>query len=319
MTTWQKFGPEFPLNSPEAQSDFVGNDLVSFGGFNWNFKAVTNLTYARDISVTNQPWRRMEDMPVTIGITHAATVVIGMKIYMCGGYAGPPPGPHVAHCFIYDHSKAPGTGQWSSFPSIPNNGTAGGGMIYDTTRNALYYSGGAQRPKPGSRLAIDQNNTWKFSFDDPASGWVASTPITYKANHQSYVTVQYQGLERHFFAGGQLGENELNGNAANTFEFIASTETWVRRASIPYGRSHTTTSTRAYGCGFIMAGGAINSFTNVLNRTNDIHYYHIPSDNWTYIASLPKRSATPKVFMDEVDNFLYYVDSKMTSRLKLSE
>ena len=306
------------MNSPEAQADLVGNDLVIFGGFSGDFRAVTNLTYARDISVPNSPWRRMEDMPVMIGITHAATVVINMKIYMCGGYVGPPPGPHTSKCFIYDHSKLPGTGQWSNFTTLPKNGTAGGGMIYDTVKNALYYSGGAQRPTLGSREAIDKHDTWKFSFSNPSLGWFASTPIPYKANHQSCVTVPFQGVERHFFAGGQLGENELNGNVADLFEFIASDETWVRRASMPYGRGHTTTSTRAYGCGFIMAGGAINSITTTLNRTSDVHYYHIPFNNWTKITSLQVRKATPKVFMDEANDFIYFVDSTRTSRLRFS-
>jgi hypothetical protein len=307
------------LNSPEAQAELVGPDLVSFGGFLSNFKEVTNQTYARDIAVVNSTWRRMEDMPVIIGITHAATVVIGKKIYMCGGYVGPPPGPHTAQCFVYDHAKPPGTGQWSRFPTLPNNGSAGGGMIYDTVQNALYYSGGAQRPKLGSRDAYDQTHTWKFRFDDPAAGWVASTPIPYHANHQSFVTVHTQGQERHYFAGGQVGENELNGNVVDVYEFIPSpNERWVRRASMPYGRGHTTTSTRAYKCGFLMAGGAINSYTNTLNRTSDIHYYHIPSNNWTYIASLQSRKATPKVVVDEENDYLYFVDSTRTSRLKLT-
>ena len=254
---------------------------------------------------------------MTIGITHAATAVIGTKMYMCGGYVGPPPGPHTADCFVYDHSKAPGTGQWSKFKSLPDNGTAGGGMIYDNVMNALYYSGGAQRLKLGSREALDRSNTWKFSFDNPTAGWVASTPIPYLANHQSHVTVIYQGRPRHYFIGGQKGENEKQGNVADIVEFIATNETWRRRASMPYGRGHTTVSTRAFGCGFTMAGGSINSPVNQYNRTNDIIYYSIPFDNWTSIGTIPVKAATPIVFVDE-RNFLYFVDNSRTSRLQLT-
>ena len=319
-STRERVAPDFPNATEEAQSERIGNDLISTGGFFNRFKNVTTATFARDISSPNMPWRRMDDMPVAVGITHGATVVIGMKMYMCGGYSGPPPGPHVADCLIYDHSKAPGTGQWSTFTSLPNGGTAGGGMIYDNARNALYYVGGAQRPSPGSRFAIDLNNTWKFSFDNPGAGWVATAPIPYVANHQSFVTVDFQGEERHFFAGGQEGENESKGNVADVFEFKAATETWIRRSTMPYGRGHAATSTRAYGCGFFMAGGAINSVTtgNQLNRTSDIHYYHIPSDNWTLIGNLPAKGATQKVYMDEENNYMYYVASSGTARYKFS-
>ena len=318
-SAWQRFTPDYPIPSPEAQAEKIGNDLVVFGGFNSDFTTVTNQTYALDSSLTNRSWRRMDDMPLATGITHAATLVIGMKMYMCGGYEGPPPGPHVDKCFIYDHSKLPGTGQWSNFTPLLNNGSGGGGMIYDVVRNALYYSGGTQRPVPGSREAHDQDTTWKFSFDHPTIGWIASTPIPYMANHQSYVSVYFQGRYRHYFVGGQIGENEKQGNVADLFEFIASNETWVRRASMPYGRGHTTVSTRAYGCGFLLAGGSINSpIVNKLNRTDDILFYHIPSDNWTSLGVLPAKGATPKVFVDEDNDFLYYVDNRRSNRRILS-
>ena len=318
MTEWQPSPPDYPLVAQEAQSEIVGDDMVSTGGFSGNFASVTKQMYARNLLVANSPWRRMDDMPAAIAITHAATVVIGLKMYMCGGYEGPLEGPHVAHCFVYDHSKAPGTGQWSTFQSLPNTGSAGGGIIYDKVKNALFYSGGAQRSTvDGNMVTIDQDNTWKYSFDDPSSGWVAATPIPYKANHQSYVTVQYQGVDRHYFAGGQLDGREIGGNVADVFEFIPSSETWVRRASMPYGRGHTATSTRAYGCGFLIAGGAING--KGYARTNQIHFYHIPSDSWTYIASLPVKKATPKVFMDEKNNNLFFVDTTKTSIRKLSQ
>ena len=317
-TKWESIIPEYSVGAPEAQAERFGDDFVVFGGFSADFKDVTNQTFARDLSVPNRPWRRMDDMPVLTGITHAATTVIGTKMYMCGGYLGPQPGPHTGTCYIYDHSKVPGTGQWSNFATLPNNGSGGGGMIYDAASNALFYSGGAQRPKLGSTLTFDQNETWKFNFDNPTIGWIESTPIPYLANHQSHVTVYYQDRARHFFVGGQMGENEKQGNVADIFEFVASNETWIRRTSMPYGRGHTTVSTRAYGCGFLMAGGSINSpIENKMNRTSDIIFYSIPSDSWTSIGDLPVKGATPKLFVDD-NEFLYYIDNRRSSRRKLS-
>ena len=315
-SSWERFAPDYPINPIEAQAAIIGSDLFITGSFVNNYTSATNRSYARDISVTNSPWRLMDDVPGAVGVTHAAVVAIATKVYICGGYKGPASGQHVDTCNVYDHMKSPGTGQWSNFPSLPNNGTGGGAMFYDSEKNALYYTGGAQRPIVGSRYSKDVTNTWKYSFNDPSHGWVASTPIPYIANHQSVVTNRNVfGQERHFVLGGQKGDNEITKNVADMYEFIASNETWIRRASMPYERSHASISTHAFGCGFILAGGSRNG--QKLNRTSDIHYYDIPSNNWTMIGSLPNVAATPAVFIDD-NHFIYYVDHKKTSRRKIN-
>jgi hypothetical protein len=55
-------------------------------GFVNGFDVATPHCYARNISSTNSPWRRMDDFPVSLGITHTATAKVGMKLYVCGGY-----------------------------------------------------------------------------------------------------------------------------------------------------------------------------------------------------------------------------------------
>jgi hypothetical protein len=318
-TNWQSFSPNYPIFVAEAQATIVGNDIFIFGGFNNDFSDATNATFALDIRRSNSTWRQMDDMPVSIGITHAATVTIGLKVYMCGGYSGGGKGPHVPYCFVYDHSIAPGNGQWSNLTKLQNGGSGGGGMIYDQRTNALFYSGGGQRPILGGLPTTDTNKTWKYSFDAPNLGWVASTPIPYKANHLSAVTnKRISGNGRHFFLGGQMGDDEIHGNVADVFEFMATTETWIRRASMPVARSHTTASTREVGCGFIMAGGSINSPTTKKNRTNEILYYDIPLDSWLSFGTLPIAGATPRVFIDDIDDYMYYIDNKRTSRRLIS-
>ena len=294
----------------------LGSHIFIAGGFINGFNEVTTQTFARDISVPNSSWRQMDDMPVEIGITHAAVVAIGMKLYMCGGYLGIRPGRQVASCFVYDQSKAPGNGQWSTFTNLPK-GSAGAGMIFDGATRMLYYSGGGQRRTPGSIDTTDVSFTWKISIDTPSSGWVRSTPFPFKANHLSAVTTTTtMGQERHFFVGGQIGENELDGNVGDMFEFLPSTERWIRRASLPSNRSHTTISTRAIGCGFIMAGGTLNSITEKKNRTSEILYYDVPTNSWLTIGSIPLPGATPPVFIDD-DGFIHYVSNRRTSRSKI--
>jgi hypothetical protein len=319
---WTNNRPLYPLTSiHEPQGLLIGNDIIIFAGFINQFTNVTNATYAKDIRTLGNAWRRMDDMPLPIGITHMPQALIGTKVYMCGGYVGGVPGPHSPLCFVYDHSIPPGRqNQWSSFPNLPNNGTAGAGMIYDAQRNALYYAGGAQRPQLGSKNAIDLNSTWKYSFDNPSAGWVASTPIPYTANHLSSVTHtnSITGKQRHFFMGGQVEEYEAQRNVADNFEFVASTETWVRRASMPLARGHAPVSTRSFGCGIVIAGGSINSPNNTKLRTDDISYYDVLSDQWTAnIGTIPATAATPVVDIDQY-GYMHFVANKFCVRRQLS-
>ena len=282
------------------------NDLVVFSGFMKGLTVVANRTYARDVRYLNSTWRRMDDMPMTSGITHMATVSVGSIVYLCGGYHGAHPGPHTSKCFQYDQSIAPDTGQqWSSLPDLPNGGSAGGGMIYSTAYNSLYYAGGGQRLVLGSVHPVDVNNTWKLALHNISAGWIPSTPIPYLANHLSAVTHRDTlGYERHFMLAGQVSENECCGNLGYNYEFFPNNETWIQRASMPIPRGHAASSTRAIGCGFIIAGGSINNPTgnNARIRTDDISYYDIYSDTWTTaIGSLPTIGATPIVDIMTMD------------------
>lgn len=307
---WEGFSPSYPLKIREGQGLMIGNDLVVFGGFFNNFANVTNHTYALDVTVPGSSWRRMDDLPLPVGITHAAYALVGTKAYVCGGYSDYP-AQHIPFCFVYDHAKTPGRPgrpQWTQMARLPGGGSAAGGMIYDSSQNSLYYSGGRRSFYTDGEVTNDSVNTWKYSFQQMA--WVASTPIPYKANHLSSVTyIDYTqgGKERHFFLGGQKLLNESSGNVPFLYEFIASTESWVRLASMPMARGHFTASTRSVGCGFLIAGGSVNSATRQKNRTSDISYYDATRNRWTYLGNLPAAEATPIVTVH--NGYLHFMSS----------
>jgi hypothetical protein len=298
----------------EPHGLIVGNFLVIFGGFVNTFSGAINQTYARNVMVNNSLWRRMDDVPRPIGITHTPTVAVSSKVYLCGGYSGGTPGPHVPNCYVYDHNKRPGTGQWSKIHDLPSHGTGGAGIIYDDKTQALYYVGGAQRPFPGVLFANDTNKVWKYSLNHTELGWVASTPIPYLGNHISYVSAKdASGTRRHFLLGGQSGEDERLGNLADVYEFFPETATWIRRASMPFGRSHSTASVRAIGCGFIVAGGAINNFAGGKKlQTTDVSYYDIPTNTWTSIGNLRYAMVTPIIDIDR-NGYFHFVDTRSRS------
>jgi Galactose oxidase, central domain len=202
-------------------------------------------------------------------------------------------GPHIRTCLVYDHSITPGSGsQWKFFESLPI-GRAGAAMVYDPRRNALIFAGGAERPVAGSQFAVDYKNAWMYELDKP--GWRPLPDIPYFANHMSFVTTKdSSGKDRHYFVGGQIGENETTGNVKANYEFDAINEQWLKRKDMPISRGHASSSTNAVPCGYIIAGGSTNEF----GRTADVSHYDVASDSWTKIGDLPTPINTPVCAID---------------------
>lgn len=290
MGDWESL-PQYPLHVGEAQGGIIGNDLVVTGGFlpGWS---VTTATYALDITTPNSSWRRMDDFPLAQGMTHAAFAIHETKMYFCGGYLGKHPGQAVRDCFLYDHA-APTGQQWTSLRPLPEP-RAGGGMVYHEDYNVLVFAGGAVRPTVGSAFAVDYNDAWMLSPSALEYGWVPQSAIPHFGNHLSYVSTTSDGMNfRHFFMGGQDGENEKLGNLDTLVEYLPLSDEWVVRANMPQARGHASSSTVAFGCGFLIAGGAVDGTASSKARTADISYYNPILDQWSSIGALRSQLKTP--------------------------
>lgn len=299
---WQWTSAHFPV--AEAQGAIIGKDRVIIGGFRSGYESVSVETHAFDTTNPSATWRRMDDYPFPIGVTHAGFVVVGMKFYMCGGYAGGGIGMHTDVCMVYDHSKPPGVGQqWSLFTPLPSGGRAGGHMVYDTASNSLIFSAGATRPVAQQRSALDHTDTWMYSLSNPSAGWVAKAPIPFHGNHLSAVTAfDSTGAERHYWTGGQKEEDEHDGNIADHYEYDVVNDVWIERKLMTIPRSHHASSTRAIGCGFVVVAGC----TNGGQRLSDISYYDTVSDTWTVIGNLAAPVNTP---VCDIRNGILYCDT----------
>lgn len=285
---WDSITAKYPIQVAEAQGTMIGNDFIITSGFKGGYTAATAETYALDMFTPNSRWRRMDNMPFPLGLTHLGVAVKGKKAYFCGGYVAGSLGVHNGSCFQYDHSIAPGMRQWTNISSLPDGGRAGGGMIYDSTIDALIYSAGSHRPKQHVALAIDYQNTWMYSLRNPEAGWVPKADIPFKGNHMNFVTAHDEtGKERHYFFGGQHGDNEETGNTDEMFEYNAVTDVWTKRQSIPYPLGHAAATVRPIGCGFIVAGGRLNH-----GLSKAITYYDIPTNTWTKIGDLTQEIHT---------------------------
>ena len=302
----------------ETQGATIGSDIVVMSGFINNFANATNQTYARNVIVNNgnSTWQRMDDIPVAQGITHAAVAVAGKRVYFCGGFYGSNPGVHIPDCFVYDHTRKPGFGrQWSRISSLPNGGTGGGGMVYDSALNALYYASGGTRDKiKPTRDIFDVDTFYKYELHNPIAGWTNMGTCPHKANHLSAVTAfDKLGNERHFFLGGQIGKDECQNNLNHVYEWNAITMNWTQHTNIPFARGHAPSSTLPISCGFVMAGGSVNSPTGCFKQTSDISYYDIESNIWTSIGNLSNTVNSPVCSIGR-DGFFYHVSGTVNRR-----
>jgi len=75
----------------------IGNDFFLCGGFHeeplGGIRAATARSWKLDTSNPAATWVENDNMPISIGVTHGGSVVVGQKFYLCGGYLGGHPGP----------------------------------------------------------------------------------------------------------------------------------------------------------------------------------------------------------------------------------
>jgi hypothetical protein len=174
-------------------------------------------------------------------------------------------------------------------------------LLHIKQSNSLLFTAGATRPDGN---AFDHPDTWELPLDNVSIGWGKRMDIPYEANHVSHVTALYEGKQRHYVAGGQLQQDEYNRNQADHFEWDSTNKQWIRRASLPVARGHATASTVPYGCGYMVAGGAINGGI----QTSDISYYSIDTDTWTSIGNLVHELNSPVcdiVHLGQNNDWLY--------------
>jgi N-acetylneuraminic acid mutarotase len=225
---------------------------------------------------------------------------------MCGGSIGGIPHPTTDLCHVYDHTAARGQ-QWSYLPSLPAK-RAGAGIVYDKISNSLIFGGGSFLINNTLRSSTtDYNDVWQLNLGNVNTGWVRKANFPYFGNHLGSVTVLKNGVERHYFLGGQLKANEPKGNLRDVFEYIPTSDTWVRRASMLFERSHFSSSTTPYKqCGIIIAGGARNGNTTS-QRLTDVSYYNIETDSWIKIGDIPDARNTPICTININDGYYYCI------------
>ena len=208
---------------------------------------------------------------------------------MLSQYFSSDPGQAMKDCLIFD-LNAPSGRQWSALTSLPEPRGAGG-LVYSSSENKLIFAAGAIRPFVGKANADDQNDAWSYDLGQGSNGsWVRLVDFPYLGNHLGFTRANDQnGLEHLFFLNGQEGQDQGDGNIKLVYEYSFRTSSWIQRKSSTLSRGHASSSTLAYGCGFLVIAGV----TNETGQTGDISYYDIPTDTWTSIGNLGDTPNTP--------------------------
>lgn len=80
---------QHPKPLAESQGGIIGGQyLLMTGGFDAGYGQTTSDTYRLDLSDPNAVFEKQDSYPRALGITHGASLIIGDKFYICGGYLG---------------------------------------------------------------------------------------------------------------------------------------------------------------------------------------------------------------------------------------
>ncbi|MBB6429242.1 Kelch repeat-containing protein [Algisphaera agarilytica] len=283
LAEWQQLA-----NSPYAQFEGQGIDaggkLYLFGGFINGGLQVTDRFAVYDPATDT--WTDLADVPLQL--THANHVVDGDNIYVLGGYVGTHPGGSTDAVWVYNIP----TDTWSAGPSLPEDRAGAGAAILGRT---LYYFGGATRTQGSVASTVDHGDVWTLdlgatdSTGDDAASWTTGTVADMPEPRNHMAGVSLNGFL--YAIGGQIGEDEFNGNSESVHRYDPNTDTWTSVADLPIKIGHITASTfTANGRIFVVTGVTQNSVS-----TDTFFMYDPTTDTWTSLPPAPVASQSPIV------------------------
>lgn len=216
--------------------------------------------------IKTQEWTQLKDMPVPV--SHTMALPIEDKIWFVGGYIGPDPGKASQFLQIYN----PATNHWSIGPALPEAvGSAGSVVLNDK----LHYFGGT--------LGDHQTNISNHFILDLAhkeQGWQHAAPMPEARTHFAVVVLN----GKIYAIGGEYGHSVISVDTPLVHAYDPATDTWERKADLPYPLSHADLSTFVLNGKIIVMGG--KSYRQFAIPT--ILSYDPEKNSWTKIGRLPE-------------------------------
>lgn len=221
--------------------------------------------------------------PIPYPVTHAGVIVINDQIWVLGGFKGDHPGVAIATVQIYDLRN----NAWSTGPALPYRRASMGAALLG---RKIHVFGGL---KPDRQT--DTNEHWVLDLDRLYQGWRSAAPLPKARNHLSGASLGGQV----YAIGGQRGHDRPNGvfDVAFVHSYHSATDTWTRRADLPFPRSHFEPGTLvADGAIYIVGGRTLGQYFSQITRYDPV------SNEWTDQCPLPDRLVAPSagLFDDEL-------------------
>jgi len=80
---------QYPKPLAESHGGIIAEQyLFMTGGFDSGYGQTTSDTYRLDLTDPDAVFEKQDSYPRARGITHGASVIVGNKFYICGGYLG---------------------------------------------------------------------------------------------------------------------------------------------------------------------------------------------------------------------------------------
>lgn len=263
----------------EGHSAVLDGQIYVFGGFQTQDIVPTDQNEVYNIA--GNSWSAFAPLPIPN--THVGSAEADGKVWIAGGFALIGFIQTVDIVWIYD----PVTNTFTNGPSLP--APRAGGALVRLGRKLHYISGLENRnDSVGDHFVLD--------LDEPGGPqtWTTAAPMPDPRNHFSGIALG----GKIYAIGGQFNHDIDPVDTNLVHEYDPETDSWTRKADLPYIRSHFEPGTIAVDGKIVIVGGR----TGTQNCVNTITEYDLATNQWAELFTMPDCLLAPsaKVVDDEL-------------------
>lgn len=258
---WREGAP-CPVARFESLGVVVEDKLWVMGGF---ISADLRVTPRIDIyDPATDVWTRGPDLRAAE--THFGTFYYEGEIWFVGGFSGWP-----ARLLSDVWRYRPSNDTWSTGPDLPQIGAGAAVAVVGTV---LHHAAGLNETSDN-----DVPDHFVLDLTNPVE-WVRASGLPNPRNHLAGVAAN----NTIWAIGGRHGWDEANGQLAAVHEYIATSDMWLERPSLPSGRSEIAASAFPIDDGIVVIGGS----TAGVQPTADVLFLRALASEWSHLTPLPE-------------------------------
>ena len=274
-------GPPIPEGANEVIGAVVADQLLVYGGQD---AAGAPMGILWKLDPKTEQWSKLPGNPVPVH--HGASVGIGHKMYLFGGFRLPDTGKPgwypVSNAWVFDLD----TQAWSALPAMS---TPRGALAAVAVGTKVYVVGGARIPEGadlpnglyggGPTELLGTNEV----FDTATNRWSLLSPMPTPRNHHALAAID----GKIYAIGGRVGSCFSGGwssNVAANELYDVAADRWTARAPMPTARSGIGIAVLKGRIHVLGGEGWIDEFGGVF-RTHEA--YDPARNSWARLARMP--------------------------------